>query len=153
MWLMYRLRRPRERDFAWRPEKRVARAIQATQHLQLDNGTWRVSSAAFSPAGADNLCSVDIEELLERDGLRIDSMYPSLERSVGLAALRVEQVTSEGLRVVHDPVPTDWYHGGIGGDALKRPAVKKRLARACDMIVPLDQQEANRISSARPIQS
>lgn len=151
---MMKLLRPTVPSNQLQPESRLLRTLQAPQHVQHEDGIWRPSSAAFSASRADAACSVDLEQLLVEDGLSAKSLFPSLPKSVGLVALPLSIVIGEGLEAKHDPVESDWYHGGILGAGLKKQGVRKRLAARCESVVPIDataaaafQAEATRVFS------
>jgi hypothetical protein len=136
MALMFKLRHPVPSS-SLLPEGRALRSIQAPQHVEDDDGVCRISSAAFR-LGTDQTVSIDLEQLLGADDLKSDALYPSLVRSVGLVAIGVDLLRSEGVAVDHLPVPTNWYHGSLSGDSLKNSGRRRRLAKACTLVVPID---------------
>lgn len=121
------------------PEHRALRSIQAPQHVKDENGQWRLSSAAFSPSGSDQSCSVDLEHLLHSDGLHSTALYPGIDRSVGLIALPLHALAAEEITIAHDPVIDNWYHGAMRGAALKRKGATKRLAGAAEIVIPINE--------------
>jgi len=136
MAFMFRFRKPID-SLSLLPEGRALRSIQAPQHVEDEDGAYRVSSAAFRP-GTDQTVSVDLEQLLTDDDLRSDTLYPSLARSVGLVAIGVDLLRAEGVAVDHFPVSTNWYHGSLTGEGLKNPGRRRRLAKACAVVVAID---------------
>lgn len=140
MMMFMRIVRTKVRSDSLLPDGRALRTIQAPHHVTEEEGGFRISSAAFK-AGTDGTCSVDLEQLMHADGLASDALYPGLRGSVGLYAVRVDKVRTEGLGIEHDPLNANWYHGIINGDGLRRKA-SKRLAQACVPVVDLDQHAA-----------
>jgi len=138
------------------PEYRVVRTIRSPDHVVFDAalGRWRLSSKAFGPSSADGGLSVDIEQLLVRDGLHVLTMYPALDRAVAAAANTVAQLRAFGLELHHEPTRTNWYHGGARGKF--QPRVRKGLAASCVELIPIDQNEARRLYELRtgpPVQT
>ena len=146
-----RLMRPKRSTNYWRPESRILRSIQAPQHVADEAGEIRISSAALVLSDGDASCSVDAEQLLHEDRLSSDALYPALPRSVGLYALEIAQARSESVETHHDPIWSNWYHAGLRGDALKKHKVRKRLAKLCVPVVPLDEGEVRRLRAEAEI--
>lgn len=118
-----------------------------------ESGRWRLSSAAFSPSGSDQSCSVDLEHLLHADGLPSTVLYPGVDRSVALVAFPIRDLAAEEITVEHDPVIDNWYHGAMRGAALKRKGATKRLATAAEIVIPIDEVLAAKYhKAARPAQ-
>lgn len=133
--------RPDELD----PSFRALRTIQAgiPQCVKDDlTGEWRVSSGAFS-ASRDGYMSIDLEELLRRDGRPIDYLFPNLPRAVAMVAHPLKTYFSYGFAVEHQPLPTNYYHGGIKGNFKKQ---KRKLAGSCEYVCPIDVKLAERYS-------
>lgn len=135
MWLMCRLRRCRP-PMSLQPEARIARTVQGPFYVLDRDGEWRVSSALFKASKSDSYCSVDLEQLLVEDGLNAETLYPQLPDSLGLVGLFVREILAENHIVRHVPVDENWYHGGIHGPLTQ--SVRKRLALACHVIVPIN---------------
>jgi hypothetical protein len=131
------------------PDDRALRSVQGPHQIQLENGEWRVSSAAFLRSTADAAVSVDLEQLLRRDGLPPHALYPAVPNSVALAGLPVGVARNHGTEVEHHPIRSNWYHGGITGEALAKPAVRKKLAKACHFVIPVDRGEATTLENRR----
>lgn len=125
------------------PDSRFIRTLQSPHHVVPDKktGLYRISTKAFGPSKGDGGLSGDLEQILRSDGLPPLAMYPSLERSVGAAAILVRDIQAAGGRVEHDPVWQNWYHGSVFGVT---GAVKKKLLKAAVEIVAIDQHEAAR---------
>lgn len=141
MWKLRR-RRPHSR---WSPDCRALRAVQAPQQVKNAGGQWVISSAAFSASKSDASCSVDIEPLLTDDGLDARALYPTLVRTVGLFAVLVRDIRANTLELHHEPVRSNWYHGGLRGAGLSSHKTRKALARACQVVVPIDQEAASQL--------
>jgi hypothetical protein len=150
MSLFKLLRRVRP-SLHWQPDALALRTIQAPQHIADDNGALRVSSVAFQPSTGEQSCSVDLGQLFEEDGLKSTALYPSLARAVALYSLTVEQIRAENLELEHQPIWSNWYHGGICGRALDKHRVRKRLAKACRPVIPIDGAEVMRLRSPSAI--
>jgi len=97
---------------------------------------------AFRPSKKDKMVSVDLEQLLIEDGLDGTTLYPHLDRSIGLYALFVHELATLGLDLVHAAIPTNWYHGGVAGDGLQKHKISKKLATACRPIIPINENLA-----------
>lgn len=120
--------RPRKPCCYWRPNCNALRTLQSPWHITPDDGTksFRISSAAFRPSKQDKSVSVDIGQLLLEDGLAEDALYPALKQAVGLCAVSVQFIRELGLELHHDPLCTNWYHGGIRGNFnSKNPVTRK----------------------------
>jgi hypothetical protein len=123
---------------------RALREIQAPQHLAAADDRksgFRISSAAFRP-GTDGTVSVDLEESLTRAGLPVNARYPSMPRTVGLAAITIDAIRTLGPDVAHDPIPNNAHHGVIreGNVAISKNGwrrVARAIADQCDLIVPI----------------
>lgn len=137
---MCRLRQ--KRSTLSRPDLRFIRTIQAPDQVVFNKATERYefSSQAFSASSTDGSLSGDLEELLVGDGLHALTLYPSIDRAVGVAGFRVEDAVNLGLTVAHEPVKTNWYHGGVRGDLKKK--TRQRLKEAATELVPIGQEEA-----------
>jgi hypothetical protein len=70
-----------------------------------------------------------------------------LPRAVGLYAVQLASAITEGLNTVHSPVVDDWYHGGMLGEQLDNHKVRRRLARACVPVVPIDPNEYAKVKA------
>jgi hypothetical protein len=84
------------------------------------------------------------------DGLKSYALFPALTQSVGLYAVKVGDVRAEGLAAHHEPVPPNWYHGGIRGEY--RNNTSKHLGTKAEAVVALDQEAAafwNEVRSPR----
>jgi hypothetical protein len=129
------------------PEFEFVRTLQH-YHVTYDKhlGRYRISSKAFSPSSTDNSLSGDLEELLKVDGLPATAMYPAVEHYVGAAALKVEDIRALGLEVEHQPVQTNWYHGGI---VKIRDSHKKKLEKISREIIQIDQEKSKRFDDQR----
>lgn len=125
------------------PELRTLRALQAPQHVQFDPATqqFEVSSAAFKMQ-SDGTISVDLEEVLIADGHELDHGYPRVARPVGLIAHKVGRLEQAGLKVSHDPLEINDYHGIAAGSASR--SERRALAASCEIVRPLDQTMAMR---------
>lgn len=142
MALMWLLRRKRHSS-KLQPEYRVIRTIRSPDHVVKDStGKWRLSSGAYSPTD-DGLVSIDLEQLLVEDELDALFMYPALDRNVAAASHSVLSLRELNLDVVHDPMPRNWYHGGISGISTK--AIQRKLAKSAMFPVPIDEAEAQRL--------
>jgi len=143
MRFMYRVRR-RTPSNRLLPEFRLIRTIRSPYQVVQDQltGQYVLSSAAFKPT-SDGLVSVDLEQLLDQDGLDPLAMYPALDRHVAAAAHTAGHVTSLGLTVCHDPTKKNWYHGGIGGKFTGK--ISRDLASGADFLIEIDQAEADRL--------
>ena len=141
MGLMCRLRR--RRASLSRPDLRLVRTLQAPEQLVFDepSGLWQFSSAAFRPSSSDGCLSVDIEELLEADGLTVLTLYGAIDRAVGSATFTVREALDLGLTVEHQPVSKNWYHGGVRGIVSSKNSKLKKKAR---QLVEIDQAAAQR---------
>jgi len=131
------------------PEYDVIRTVQAPHQLQLvtdASGTWRLSSAAYSPS-SDGFVSVDLEQLLIQDQLTSLFMYPAVNRSVAAASHKVSLLRTLGLDVIHDPITKNWYHGGISGikNSTAGKRIRRQLAASASFLVPINQIEAQRL--------
>jgi hypothetical protein len=145
MMVMFRFR-PAYPETRLRGEFRFIRTIQSDHIAPDGEGGYRLSSKAFSPSRSDGGISGDLEELLQKDGLPPTGAPVLLPRTVGAYTLYVSEIRDEGLAVKHDPVPTDWYHGGIFGS---KNSTKNRLLKKATVLVAIDQAEAHRILSLR----
>lgn len=143
MVLMWLLRKKRQSS-QLRPEHRVIRTIRSPDHVVKDSATgkWRLSSGAYSPTD-DGLVSVDLAQLLTQDDLDALFMYPALDRNVAAASHTVSSLRVLNLDVVHDPIPKNWYHGGISGVSTK--AIQRKLAKSAALHVPIDEVEAQKL--------
>jgi hypothetical protein len=107
----------------------------ANVHLQSD-GSWRVSSGAFSRSKPTNdprsYASVDIEKLLPIEGQNHIYRLPSPNH--GVAAIVVDRVRELKLLVGWVPLPENIAHGGIWG-ALNKNSVRNSLAKAALLVV------------------
>lgn len=145
MWLMKCLR-PKVPSSKLLPDFEFVRTLQ-DHHIVEDKNQkrYRISSKAFSPSKADKSLSGDLEQLLLADGLSATAMYPAVDRYVGAAALKVGDIRGLGLEVEHQPVATNWYHGGI---VSIKDTHKKKLERIAREIIPIDQEKAARLQAA-----
>lgn len=121
------------------PDGRVLRAIQAPNHVKNSEGVYVVSSAAFSPSSSDKCLSVDIEQIMKRDGLNPTDLYPSMPRSVGLYAVGVDKLGELKLGLEHQPLRSNWYHGGVLHIS---HGLRKKLAKAASAVIEIDQTAA-----------
>lgn len=141
MWAGRRRRMP-----PWQRRAIVLRTLQAPWHVKVaGSGAYRISSGAFSPH-KDGTVSVDLGQLLRADLLPLVALHPhgKLKNVVGLSGLPVSKLEAEGLKLRHSPVWSNWYHASLSGADLKKPALRKRLAKACRMIVEIDSAAADR---------
>jgi hypothetical protein len=113
----------------------LIRYIKPHIHAQFSNGTWRVSSAAFSPSSPPSnprsTVSVDIESLLLASGKKLPYRCIKPDGVVSISASDVRQL---GLKVGWDPEPDNNCHGaiwGIGNNKSKRA----KLAAAATLVV------------------
>lgn len=147
MRMMCRFRK-RLRPSQLRPDGLLLRTLQAPHHVQHEDGSWRVSSGAFS-AARDGGCSIDLGQLLDEDGLPLTALYPSLPGSVGLASIDVATVRAQGGAAEHAPVATDWYHGNIRDGDQRVRKFGRKLAGACKIIVEIDPELARQYHEGR----
>jgi hypothetical protein len=126
------------------PEYQVVRTIRSPDHVVKDaaTGRWRISSGAYSPTD-DGLVSIDLEQLLAQDNLNALFMYPALDRNVAATSHKVANLRALHLDAVHDPMPKNWYHGGISG--ISNKAIQRKLAKSALELSPIDQVEAQRL--------
>ena len=71
--------------------------------------------------------------------------YPRVPRAVGLVAHSVERIRLNGLIVCHVPIEGNDYHGETSGNPSR--GKRRKLAADCEIIVPLDGDEAERLKS------
>jgi hypothetical protein len=90
--------------------------------------------------------SVDLEQLLAEDGLPLLFMYPAVHNNVGAAAHPISLLREKRLDVLHDPIKTNWYHGGICGNLTK--SIKTTLAKSAEPLIQIDEAEAERFWNA-----
>ena len=146
MITMFYLRRAR--SSLSRPDLRFVRTVQAPEHIIFDKavGRYVLTSAAFSPSSSDGSLSGDLEELLLGDGLRCDTLYPSVTRAVGAVTIKVSDAINLNLTVGHKPVRANWYHGGIRGI---KGNVRRKLKERAEELVAIDQSAAHARELAR----
>lgn len=138
------MRACRRRRTIAQPDLRFVRTLQSPDQVIYDAklGQWRPSSAAFGPSSSkDKSLSGDLEELLAADGLAVDALYPAVDRAVGACSFTIEQARALGVEVGHDPVWTNWYHGGARFPGMSSSAVsraKKKLRDAAVELVAID---------------
>lgn len=129
------------------PQYRVLRTIQAGQpHCVRDDRTkeWIVSSGAFSPS-QNGFMSVDLEQLLCADGKAMEFLFPNLPRAVALVAHVLGDYLDRGLMVDHQPIPLNYYHGGVSGKLTR--GVRRKLAESYEVICPIDVEQAEALAS------
>lgn len=134
-----RLLRPMVPSSRLLPDGRTLRTVQAPHHVKNSDGTWVVSSAAFSPSSSDQSLSVDLEQLLHADDLDSTALYPGLARSVGLYALGVGELRQLGMEVDHRPIWQNWYHGGVQNISHR---LRKKMAKNAVAVIEIDQMAA-----------
>lgn len=129
---------------------RLLRTIQAghPQCVRDGTGKWRPSSGAFNVSRSDGWMSIDLEELLHRDGLPPDFLFPALPRAVALVAHPLATYRQRGCLIEHQPIPTNYYHGGVSNIS---NSTRRFLARNCEYICPIDEAVAE--AYAEPIQT
>ena len=121
------------------PDGRTLRTVQAPHHVKNADGTWVVSSAAFSPSSSDKSLSVDLEQLLHADALDSTALYRELPRSVGLYALGVGELRHLVMDVDHRPIWPNWYHGGVQKIT---HGLRKKMAQHAVAVIEIDQAAA-----------
>ncbi|HTX49033.1 MAG TPA: hypothetical protein VME40_06535, partial [Caulobacteraceae bacterium] len=132
-----------------RLDLRFVRTLQSPDQVVYDSRLkrWRVSSAAFGPSSVDGSLSGDLEELLEADGLPPDALYPAVARAVGASTFTIREANALGVTVGHEPVWTNWYHGGARFPGMNTSVVnkaKKRLQGVAQDFIPIDSDSALR---------
>lgn len=104
-------------------------------HLK-DDGSWRVSSGAFSRSSPTNdprsYASVDLERLLAKEG--VNPIYRLPNPNQGVAAILVEHIREIELLVGWVPLPDNDAHCGIWG-ALNKKSIGNKLAKVAMLIV------------------
>lgn len=91
--------------------------------------------------------SVDLEEVLQLDGLPLTHNYPHIARAVGLVAHSVQRLTQDGFEVAHVPLTENDYHGEAAGKPSR--GTSRQLAAQCEVIVPLAAAVARRYEDER----
>lgn len=127
---------------------RALRTLQAPEQVVFDHGDkiWRPSTSAFKQQ-SDGTISVDLEEVLIRDGHPLTFCYPRVDRAVGLVAHTVERLTNEGFAVTHEPIPDNDYHGEARGKPSRTS--RNSLASTCEIVVPIQGDDAQRHLDAK----
>jgi hypothetical protein len=134
----------RGRRLLSRPQLRFVRTLQLPDQVVYNAGLqrWEPSSAAFSPSSTDGSLSGDLEELLRADGLPPQTLYPAVPRAVGAATFTIQQARDLGVQVRHDPVWSNWYHGGALFPGTGRNQLKRALKSVAQELIAIDAAEA-----------
>jgi hypothetical protein len=107
----------------------------ANVHLR-DDGSWRVSSGAFSRSSPTNdprnYASVDLERLLTKEGTNPIYRLPSPNQ--GVAGILVEHVRELKLFVGWVPLKDNNAHCGVWGE-LNKQSIRNKLAKVAILIV------------------
>lgn len=129
------------------PDSMFIRTIQSPSHIVKDQLTGRyvISSKAFDCSSSDKSLSGDLNQLLQRDGISYSDFKSPLKRVVAAYAIKIQQLRANGLEVLHQPIATNWYHGGAIGKFTK--GVKRKLKEQCAPLIEIDQDEARRLDA------
>lgn len=116
-------------------EDNLIRYLRPNVHVHLEDGMWRVSSAAFSPSSPTNhprsSISVDLEKSMKEAGL--DLPYRMQDDSFGLASIEAGRVREENLKVGWDPQTDNPHHCGVWGVGNNK-SKRARLARLTTLL-------------------
>jgi hypothetical protein len=85
--------------------------------------------------------SVDLEQLLLRDGKPADFLFPNLPRAVALVAHSASFYRGLDFELAHQPIWSDYYHGGVRGEFRKQGRSRK-LRDHLEFIIPIDEELA-----------
>lgn len=120
-----------------RPEDSLVRYLKAGVNAHRNpDGSWRVSSGAFSRSNPQNdprsYASVDLERLMLVSNLTLPYRRPSPMH--GVAAIGVASVRDLNLKVGWVPEPDNIAHCGIWGE-LNIKSIRNKLAKSATVLV------------------
>lgn len=118
-------------------QDRLVRYLVAGANVHLDgNGSWRVSSGAFSRSNPRSdlrsFASVDLERMLPTEGQTPIYRLPTPHH--GAAVVKVDIVRQLNLLVGWVPQQDNSAHCGIWGD-LQKGSIGRQLAKAAIIVV------------------
>jgi hypothetical protein len=118
----------------------VIRRISERQIILDKNGNRRISSMAYKDAAKRSGMSVDLKQLIERDGLD-PKEYVTTPRWTGSVLFKVVDLRQQGFMVGYDPIEPpkpepNSYHGEVWSELSENQAVRK-LKSMAEWFVPI----------------